>query len=176
MRTVTTSWGGSIGGPIWKNRIFAFFAYEGQSQTIAATSTQWFPTSAFAGLAPANSISSTYLNFKGAAVAGTVIASTTCANAGLIEGVNCRTIAGQGLNIGSPLTTGLGKQDLTYVNASQPGVGSGLSNIPDIAQYSISQPDHQRFQTVQRTPRCQCDQQGPCQLRDLLGSSELHQA
>ena len=27
-------WGGSIGGPIWKNRVFAFFAYEGQSQTI----------------------------------------------------------------------------------------------------------------------------------------------
>src|ERR1700751_3345744 len=27
-------WGGSIGGPIWKNRIFAFFAYEGQSQNI----------------------------------------------------------------------------------------------------------------------------------------------
>src|SRR5271156_6288517 len=31
-------WGGSIGGPIWKNKIFAFFAYEGQSQTIPATS------------------------------------------------------------------------------------------------------------------------------------------
>ena len=36
--------GGSIGGPIWKNRVFAFFSYEGQSQTIPASSTQWFPT------------------------------------------------------------------------------------------------------------------------------------
>ena len=111
-------WGGSIGGPIWKNRVFAFFAYEGQSQSIETTSNQWFPTSALAGLAPANSIASTYLKFPGAAVAGTVIASNTCTNAGLVEGVNCRTIPGQGLNIGSPLTTGLGKQDLTYVNAS----------------------------------------------------------
>ncbi len=36
-----------------------------------------------------------------------------CAAVGLQEGVNCRTIAGQGLDIGSPLKTGLGKQDLT---------------------------------------------------------------
>ncbi|HWZ00716.1 MAG TPA: TonB-dependent receptor, partial [Edaphobacter sp.] len=138
-------WGGSIGGPIWKNRVFAFFAYEGQSQNIQTTSNQWFPTAALAGLAPANSIASTILKFPGAAVAGTVIASNTCTNAGLIEGVNCRTIPGQGLNIGSPLTTGLGKQDLTYVSASQPGVGSGLSNTADIAQYSISNPTTSDF-------------------------------
>ncbi|MGA7316959.1 MAG: TonB-dependent receptor [Silvibacterium sp.] len=138
-------WAGSIGGPIWKNRIFAFFAYEGQSQTIPASSTQWFPTSAFADLAPANSISNTYLHFKGAAVAGTVIGSNTCANAGLTEGVTCNTIAGQGLNIGSPLTTPLGTQDLTWNGASNPGVGSGLSNVPDIAQYTISNPTSSDF-------------------------------
>jgi hypothetical protein len=132
--------GGSVGGPIWKNKVFAFFNYEGQSQTIPATSTQWFPTTALTGLAPANSIASTYLNFKGAGVLGTVIASVTCQNAGLIEGVNCNTIAGQGLNVGSPLTTGLGKQDLGYAGNSNPGVGSGLSDVPDVAQYSISNP------------------------------------
>jgi hypothetical protein len=137
--------GGSIGGPIWKNRVFAFFAYEGQSQTIPATSTEWYPTAAFANLAPGNSISNTYLHFKGATVAGTVIGSVTCGNAGLVEGVNCNTIAGQGLNIGSPLTIGLGKQDLTYVNSSTPGVGSGLSNVPDITQYTISNPTTDSF-------------------------------
>ena len=137
--------GGSIGGPIWKNRVFAFFAYEGQNQTIPASSTQWFPTAAFAGLAPSNSISNTYLHFKGANVSGTVIGSVTCANAGLVEGVNCNTISGQGLNIGSPLTTGLGKQDLTYVNSSNPGVGSGLSNVPDITQYTIRNPTTSDF-------------------------------
>jgi hypothetical protein len=137
--------GGSIGGPIWKNRVFAFFAYEGQSQTVSSTSTQWFPTSALTALAPANSIAATYLNFKGAAVAGTVIASTTCADAGLVEGVTCNTIPGQGLNIGSPLTNGLGNQDLTYVNASTPGVGNGLSNTPDITLYSIANPSTSDF-------------------------------
>ena len=138
-------WAGSIGGPLWKNRLFAFFAYEGQNQSISTTSTQWFPTSQLTALAPPNSISSTFLNFKGAAVAGTVIASATCANAGLSEGVNCRTIPGQGLNIGSPLTTALGTQDLTWVSASSPGVGSGLSNTPDIAQYSIANPTTSDF-------------------------------
>ncbi|HEX3436726.1 MAG TPA: TonB-dependent receptor [Pseudacidobacterium sp.] len=137
--------GGSIGGPIWKNRVFAFFAYEGQSQTIPATSTGWYTASALAGLAPANSIASTYLNFKGANVAGTVIGSATCANAGLTEGVNCNTIAGQGINIGSPLTTGLGTQDLTYVSSSNPGVGSGLSNVPNIAFYTIQNPTTSDF-------------------------------
>jgi len=137
--------GGSIGGPIWKNRVFAFFNYEGQSQTVPATGTAWYPTSALTGLAPANSIVSTYLNFKGAAVLGTVIASATCSTAGLTEGVNCRTIAGQGLNIGSPLTTGLGTQDLTYVGSANPGLGSGLSNVADIAQYSTANPTSTDF-------------------------------
>jgi hypothetical protein len=137
--------GGSIGGPIWKNRVFAFFAYEGQSQTIPASSTAWYPTAAFADLAPSNSISNTYLHFKGANVSGTVIPSVSCANAGLVEGVNCNTIAGQGLNIGSPLTTGIGKQDLSYINSSNPGVGSGLSNVPDITQYTISNPTTSDF-------------------------------
>ena len=137
--------GGSIGGPIWKDKVFAFFAYEGQSQTIPATSNQWFPTAALAPLAPANSIASTFLNFKGAAVSGTVIGSATCFQAGLTEGVNCNTIPGQGLNIGSPLTTGLGKQDLGYVSATTPGVGSGLSNVADIALYNISAPTTDDF-------------------------------
>jgi hypothetical protein len=142
--------GGSIGGPIWKNRVFAFFAYEGQNENISGTSTQWFPTTAFAGLAPANYISSTYLNFPKAAVAGTVIGSVTCANAGLNEipangPVNCATIAGQGLNIGSPLTTGRGTQDLGYTGAANPGVGGGLSNVPDIAQYTIANPTSSDF-------------------------------
>ncbi|MGA2050653.1 MAG: TonB-dependent receptor [Terracidiphilus sp.] len=138
--------GGSVGGPIWKNKVFAFFNYEGQNQNTPATGTGWFyAASALTPLAPSGSIASTYLNFKGAAVLGTVIASANCASAGLKEGVNCTTIAGQGLNIGSPLTTGLGRQDLTYVSNNTPGVGSGLSNVADIADYSTSNPTSTDF-------------------------------
>jgi hypothetical protein len=133
--------GGGVGGPIWKDKIFAFFNYEGQSLNGPSTGLGWYyVASALAPLAPSGSIASTYLNFKGAAVLGTLIASSTCATAGLTAGVNCQNVAGGGINIGSPLTTGLGKQDLTYVGSSSPGVGNGLSTVADIAQFSTSNP------------------------------------
>ena len=142
--------GGSVGGPIWKNKIFAFFNYEGQNQNTPATGTGWYYNpSALAPLAPSGSIASTYLGFKGAGVLGTVISSATCATIGLApsgqtSGPNCATVSG-GLNIGSPLTTGLGKQDLTYVDNNTPGVGGGLSSVADIADYSTSNPTSSDF-------------------------------
>ena len=141
--------GGSIGGPIWKNKVFAFFNYEGQSQNTPATGTGWYTTSALAPLAPTGSIAATYLNFPKAAVLGTVITSADCSTIGLAPkgqtaGPNCTTVSG-GLNIGSPLTTGLGTQDLTYVDNNTPGIGSGLSNVPDIAFYSTSNPTSSDF-------------------------------
>ncbi len=137
--------GGSIGGPIWKNRVFAFFNYEGQNQNTPVPGTGWYSTSSLASLAPSGSIAATLLNFKGAGVLNTGIISAKCADAGLVEGVNCATISGQGLNIGSPLTTGIGTQDLGYVNNSTPGVGSGLSSTADIADYSTSNPTSSNF-------------------------------
>jgi hypothetical protein len=131
--------GGSVGGPIWKNKLFAFFNYEGQNLNTPLTSTGWYVTSALAAAAPSSSIASTYLHFQGASVLGTAIGGVTCADAGLQNGVNCNQVAG-GLNIGTPLKTGLGKQDLGYVDSSNPGVGGGLSTTPDIAQYTISNP------------------------------------
>ena len=142
--------GGGVGGPIWKNKVFAFFSIESQNQTFPQTGTSWFTTPQLAALAPAGSIASTLLNFPGASVLGTVIGSTTCADAGLVEGVNCRTVSG-GLNIGSPLTTPLGTQDLTFVNAQTPGVGGGLpaagsaASVADIALYSTSNPTTDNF-------------------------------
>ena len=138
-------WGGSIGGPLWKNRLFAFFAYEGQSQTIPATSVGWYTTPQLASAAPANSIASKYLNFKGANVSGTIIASANCADAGLTEGVNCRTIPGQGLNIGSPLTTGLGTQDLTYAGAGSPGHGRRVVERTGYCAVHDRESDEQRL-------------------------------
>jgi hypothetical protein len=133
--------GGSIGGPIWKNKIFAFFNYEGQNNSTSSTGSGWYyNATALAPLAPSGSIAATYLSFPGAAVLGTMSTTATCKDAGLTEGVNCNTVAGGGLNIGSPLTTGLGTQDLTYVSSSSPGVGSGLSTVADIALYNTSSP------------------------------------
>ena len=133
-------YGGSVGGPIWKDHIFAFFAYETIRNNSSVTATSWYDTPAFDALASANSIAKTFLTFPGAGVASSGLISQTCANIGLVENVNCRTIPGQGLNLGSPLTTGLGKQDLTWKSATNPGVGSGLSNVADIANYTTVNP------------------------------------
>src|SRR6266849_6679919 len=98
--------GGSVGGPIWKNKIFAFFNYETVREPFSPLlGNGWFDAPAFAALAPAGSIAAKYLSFPVNGVVGTLNTAATCATAGLTEGVNCRTIPGQGLNIGSPLTT-----------------------------------------------------------------------
>jgi hypothetical protein len=136
-------YGGSVGGPIIKNKIFAFFAYESSPNDSTTTGTGWYETPAFDALAPSGSISSKFLTFPGSAVSqtGIVTNNETCTTIGLKEGVNCNTIAGQGLNIGSPLTSPLGTQDLSSSGtATNPGVGSGLTNVADIADYAISFP------------------------------------
>ncbi|WP_157478202.1 TonB-dependent receptor [Granulicella tundricola] len=135
-------YGGSIGGPIWRDKLFAFFAYESSPNNSTATSTGWYETTAFRAAAPSGSIASTFLNFPGSAVAGTIVTTgETCALVGRVEGVNCRTIAGQGLDIGSPVKTGLGKQDLTADGtANNPGVGGGLDGVADVAFYSTATP------------------------------------
>jgi hypothetical protein len=133
--------GGSVGGPVWKNKIFFFFAYEGVREPVSnIQGNEWFDTPAFDALAPAGSIAAQYLSFPGNAPVGTLNPNATCATAGLTEGVNCRTISGQGINVGTPLTTPLGTQDLTWTSISSPGVGSGLGNVADIANYNTINP------------------------------------
>jgi hypothetical protein len=135
--------GGSIGGPLWKDRLFAFFSYETERNNSTVSATGWYETPAFDGLAPSGSIASQFLTIPGAGVNSSGLINQTCADAGLTEGVNCITIPGQGLNIGSPLTSPLGSQDLTWKSPTTPGVGGGLnSSVADIAQYTTVDPTH----------------------------------
>jgi hypothetical protein len=143
--------GGSVGGPIWKNKIFAFFNYESVRQpTSNQQGNGWYETPAFAALAPSGSIASKYLTFPGNGVIGTLNPNSTCASAGLTEGVDCKTIPGQGINVGTPLTVGLGKQDLGWTDTNHPGcggagtgcgtAGSPLGTVADLANYNTINP------------------------------------
>jgi hypothetical protein len=145
--------GGSVGGPIWKNKIFAFFAYETVREPNSNNlSSGWFDTPAFDALAAPGSIAASYLSFPGNGVLnlGLSSAANDCGHAGLTEGVNCLTIPGQGINIGTPLTTGLGTQDLGWHSVSDPGCGgagtgcapdgSSLGTVADLANYITSDP------------------------------------
>jgi len=126
--------GGSVGGPIWKNKVFGFFSYETLRNNSSAIGSGWYDTPQFDALAPSGSIASELLSFSGEGASYTSInsAATTCAAINLTEGVNCATITGQGLNLGSPLTTALGTQDPTYVSSGNPGIGNGLTTTPEI--------------------------------------------
>ncbi len=151
-----SQFGGSVGGPIWKNKIFAFFNYETvREPVVSLPGNGWFDTPAFDALARPGSIAATYLSFPGNGVIGTLNPSATCQTAGLSEGVDCRTIPGQGINVGTPLTTPLGTQDLTWTSNSSPGVGSGLGTVADLANYNTLNPT--KFTAVQYNGRLDAD-------------------
>lgn len=138
------NWGGSVGGPVLHNRLFAFFSYETLSNNAAtSTASGWYETSQFRALAAAAPNAAKFFAFPGAGPNGGTQADQTCASIGLTEGTNCRFIAGQGLNLGSPLTIGVGQNDPAYLNNNQPGTGGNgnggagnLNKTPDIAFYT----------------------------------------
>jgi hypothetical protein len=134
-------YGGSLGGPIWKNKIFAFFNWETSPFAASTTAQGWYETSQFdSSAATPGSVAAQYLSFPGNAVSSNSMIQRTCASIGLTEGTNCNTVAG-GLDIGSPIKTGLGMQDLTYGgNPGAPGVGGGLDLVPDIAFFNTVNP------------------------------------
>ena len=124
--------GGSIGGPIVKNRLFAFFSYETLRNDSIFIANNWYETSQFLQNAgPGNSIAGLLSSYP-ASPQGTVI-SLNCAGVGL-PSTQCRDTAG-GLDLGSPLATPLGTLDPTYAQSGTPyGLGGGFDGVPD-AQY-----------------------------------------
>jgi hypothetical protein len=131
-------WGGSAGGPILRNRLFVFFAYETLSnKALQSTSNGWYETSAFRGLAASGTNAAAFLSFPNVGPNGGAQVDNNCASVGLIEGTNCATIPGQGLDLGRPLTSARGTSDPGYTGSSSPGTGGngsgGANNLDGIA-------------------------------------------
>ena len=130
--------GGSVGGPVLHNKLFAFFAYETLRNSTTTTGTGLFETPYIDSAAPAGSIAAKFLTLPGDPPAATSASAGTCTSTlGLAEATMnangtytgyCHTVnATTGLfNIGSPLTTALGTHDPTWTSNSKPGVGNGL--------------------------------------------------
>jgi hypothetical protein len=139
--------GGTVGGPILRNRLFGFFSYETIRNDAATIEQGWFQTPQYMALAARpGSAAERFLTFPGSSpAAGTVLMgagdSHRCGDIGLVDGVNCRFIEGQGLDIGRPLNSsfGLGTRDPSHVDRFTPGLGgdgtnspSNLDGVPDL--------------------------------------------
>ena len=147
-------WGGTAGGPILRNRLFAFFSYESLDNNAASgTTSGWYETSQLRGLAASGTNAAAFYGFPGIGPNGGAIVDQTCAQAGLTDAAhvdvnhpvaNCTQVAGQGLDIGRPLTSARGKNDPAYngcyhtsgavcteVNFGTGGDGLGGSNNLD---------------------------------------------
>jgi hypothetical protein len=139
-------YGGSVGGPIIKNRLFAFFSYETLRQNSVSLNNNWAETPQFLSAGSPGSIAAGLLSFPGEGTAINNIIPRTCEAAGFTTGVDCNPIGAngsQGLDIGSPLTgKALGVQDPTFGGATTPfGVGGGLDGVPDIAFVQSTNPN-----------------------------------
>jgi hypothetical protein len=151
--------GGSVSGPIIKNKVFAFFSYETIREHTNVIGNQWAETPAFDALAPAGSIASTLANYPGNGIVNKGVNNVTCQQAGLVDvntdpvHGNCRAVSG-GLNIGTPLNSALfptgqivAGQDPGWTSSSNPGTGGNgsggpenLGTVADIANYITSNP------------------------------------
>jgi len=125
-------WGGTVGGPILKNRLFGFFSYETLSNNAQGqVGSGWYETPAYHALAASGTNASKFLSYPGSGQFGGTQSDTIpgggaadCASVGLVEYGsiaaaplvgNCVMIPGQGLSIGTPLTgVALGALDPAY--------------------------------------------------------------
>jgi hypothetical protein len=142
--------GGSAGGPILHNKLFAFFAYETLRNDSVTPGSGLFETPSIDTAGPAGSIAAKYLTLKGDPPASVGINPGTCSSTlGLPEATKnangtytgyCDTVAPGQFDIGSPLKTALGTHDPTWVSSTKPGVGSGLDGNADLQEVATVNP------------------------------------
>jgi hypothetical protein len=141
-------WAASLGGPIWKNKLFWFTSYEEVKSSTQSFSEQYVPTPQwYAGLATAR---------PNGLVAGTVTKAGGQAVVRAILPGSCSTIqtecapVGTGFDIGS--FGGVDGQYLPNVNSNIDGTpatpnlstGAGLDGVPDLEFAQISTPSDYR--------------------------------
>jgi hypothetical protein len=135
--------GGSVGGPILKNRLFAFFSYETVRSNSVSPGQAWVETPQYLQAVGARTgfISGGLLSFPGEGASFTQNLNGTCLQVNL-PATNCQAVSG-GLDIGSLLPSGRGSLDASYGAALTPfGVGNGLDGTPDVEFVQTSNPNN----------------------------------
>jgi hypothetical protein len=162
--------GGSVGGPIWKDKIFAFFAYETVREPLSVSPTSnWYETSAFGASAPAGSIAATYLSFPGGTPIGGVNATADCGTAGYHEG-GLHNHSGPRPGCRFPCTTGLGIRTSRGSTHNIPASVAARRH-PIHRQLSDQWSEQVLEVAVQRTSQRKHLPERPAGIRDLLGAA-----
>ncbi|HTG15195.1 MAG TPA: TonB-dependent receptor [Blastocatellia bacterium] len=132
-------YGGSLGGPIVKDKLFFFFSYEGVRENNNDPQTRFVETPEFRQLVSSQRSGSQIAKvFGSAGIEPRIINVLTASCADFIsQGRPCSVIGGR-LDIGSP-TGGTGQ----YVSLGKPD-GGGLDGVPDIELASIDLPNQLR--------------------------------
>ncbi len=125
------TFGGSLGGPVFRKKLFFFFAYEGLRQTSSDPYQAFIETDQLRQfIGSRGGVSSQIVNSDGARPRVlSILSGFTCADFRFDGGNNCRNVAG-GFDLGSPAGS-LGRY---YAGNQQ--LGGGFDGIPDV-QYAL---------------------------------------
>lgn len=121
-----SQYGGSVGGPILKNRLFFFFSYETVRSSNSRVQSFWIETPQYVSAVNSqrpNTIANRILTFPGMTPSRVAsVQSESCASFGITDAARCQAVSG-GLDIGSPSGA---------IGQTVSNVGGGLDGIPDV--------------------------------------------
>jgi hypothetical protein len=132
-------YGGSVGGPVVKDKLFFFFSYEGLTNTTNTPYENWVETPQYRQAvinAYPNSIAAKAFSSPGIAPPVIAVLNVPCSSS--FAPGTCQQVSG-GLNIGS-IAGGTGK----YVDISKDPTGGGLNGVPDVQYDVLGAPSLQR--------------------------------
>jgi hypothetical protein len=132
---------GSLGGPIWRNKVFAFFSFEHMRTSGANRSRDWVETPQFISSLQSGTIAAQLFAIKGSGFLNTKALPSTCAILGITDTNFCRDVPG-GVDVGSPTgSKGTAVPNPTTCPANEPGclsIGGGFDGVPDLMRIEYS--------------------------------------